>query len=84
MTWYYAVAERDHDIQNPTSPEKIRLMGEWLRLGQESRVLDIACGKCGPALVLASSLAAGSPGSSATQGSWPLPASAWERQGWAS
>jgi SAM-dependent methyltransferase len=54
VTWYYAVAERDHDIQNPTSPEKIRLMGEWLRLGSESRVLDIACGKCGPALVLAS------------------------------
>jgi SAM-dependent methyltransferase len=54
VTWYYAVAERDHDIQNPTSPEKIRLMGEWLRLGPDSRVLDIACGKCGPALVLAS------------------------------
>ena len=54
MAWYYAVAERDHDIQNPTSPEKIRLMGEWLRLGPEKRVLDIACGKCGPALVLAS------------------------------
>ena len=54
MAWYYAIAERDHDIQNPTSREKIRLMGEWLRLGPESRVLDIACGKCGPALVLAS------------------------------
>jgi SAM-dependent methyltransferase len=55
VTWYYAVAERDHDIQNPTSPEKIRQLGEWLRLGPESRVLDIACGKCGPAIVLASS-----------------------------
>ena len=54
MPWFYAIAERDHDIQNPTSAEKIRLMGEWLRLGPESRVLDIACGKCGPALVLAS------------------------------
>ena len=54
MAWYYAVAERDHDIQNPTSAEKIRLMGEWLRLGPETRVLDVACGKCGPALVLAS------------------------------
>ncbi len=54
MPWFYAVAERDHDIQNPTSAEKIRLMGEWLRLGPESRVLDVACGKCGPALVLAS------------------------------
>jgi SAM-dependent methyltransferase len=54
VPWFYAVAERDHDIQNPTSAEKIRLMGEWLRLGPETRVLDIACGKCGPALVLAS------------------------------
>lgn len=54
MPWFYAIAERDHDIQNPTSAEKIRLMGEWLRLGPESRVLDVACGKCGPALVLAS------------------------------
>ena len=55
MTWYYAVAEGDHDIQNPTSPEKIRLMGEWLRLSAEIRVVDVASGKCGPALVLASS-----------------------------
>ena len=54
MPWFYAIAERDHDIQNPTSADKIRLMGEWLRLGPESRVLDVACGKCGPALVLAS------------------------------
>lgn len=54
MPWFYAIAERDHDIQNPTSPEKIRLLGEWLQLGPESRVLDIACGKCGPAVVLAS------------------------------
>jgi SAM-dependent methyltransferase len=55
MPWFYAIAERDHDIQNPTSAKKIRLLGESLRLGPESRVLDIACGKCGPALVLASS-----------------------------
>jgi SAM-dependent methyltransferase len=55
MPWFYAIAERDHDIQNPTSPEKIRLVGESLRLGPESRVLEIACGKCGPAVVLASS-----------------------------
>jgi SAM-dependent methyltransferase len=53
VPWYHAVAERDHDIQNPTSPEKIRVLGEYLRLGPESRVLDIASGKCGPALILA-------------------------------
>ena len=53
MPWYYAVAERDHEIQNPTSAEKIRLLGDYLRLTSESRVLDLACGKAGPALVLA-------------------------------
>jgi SAM-dependent methyltransferase len=56
MPWYYDVAERDHAIQNPTSPDKIRLLGERLRLGPESRVLDMACGKAGPALLLASEL----------------------------
>jgi SAM-dependent methyltransferase len=54
VPWYYAVAERDHDIQNPTSREKIHTLGEWLRLGPDKEVLDIACGRCGPALVLAS------------------------------
>lgn len=53
MPWYHAVAERDHLLQNPTSPEKIRLLGERLRLGARSRVLDMACGKGGPALLLA-------------------------------
>ena len=54
MPWYHAVAERDHDIQNPTSPEKIQRLGEWMRLTPETRVLDIACGRGGPALILAS------------------------------
>jgi SAM-dependent methyltransferase len=53
VTWYFAVAEHDHEIQNPTSAEKIRQLGSLLRLGPESRVLDVACGKAGPALVLA-------------------------------
>ena len=47
------MVERDHVIQNPTSAEKIRLAGEYLRLGPGDRVLDVACGKCGPAIVLA-------------------------------
>ena len=54
MRPFWEISERDHDIQNPTSPEKIRLLGERLRLGPESRVLDIASGRGGPAIVLAS------------------------------
>jgi len=50
---YFIVAERDHEIQNPTSEEKLRLLGERIRLGSGSRVLDIASGRGGPALVLA-------------------------------
>jgi SAM-dependent methyltransferase len=53
MFWPWEVVERDHEIQNPTSPEKIRLLGEYLRLSRGSRVLDIACGKGGPATILA-------------------------------
>ena len=54
MDWPFEIAERDHVLQNPTSTEKIRLLGEYLRLAPGSRVLDIACGKGGPAIVLAS------------------------------
>lgn len=55
MPWYHAVAERDHELLNPTNPAKIRLLGERLRLGPDSRVVDLACGKAGPALILAES-----------------------------
>jgi SAM-dependent methyltransferase len=50
---YYIVAEREHEIQNPTSEEKLLLLGRRLRLGSESRVLDIASGRGGPAVILA-------------------------------
>ncbi len=50
---YFIVAERDHEIQNPTSKEKLVLLGERLRLGPGSRVLDIASGRGGPAVLLA-------------------------------
>jgi SAM-dependent methyltransferase len=53
VPWYYAVVEREHDIQNPTSPEKIRLLGERMRLDPGSRVLDVASGRGGPAVLLA-------------------------------
>jgi len=53
MPWYHAVAERDHELLNPTNAAKIRLLGERLRLGPDSRVVDLACGKAGPAVILA-------------------------------
>jgi SAM-dependent methyltransferase len=52
LAWHELV-ERDHDLQNPTSAEKIQLAGLYLRLGPETSVLDVACGKAGPALILA-------------------------------
>jgi SAM-dependent methyltransferase len=53
MTWWYAIVEAEHEIQNPTSADKIRLLGERLGLGPGSHVVDIASGKGGPALLLA-------------------------------
>src|SRR5262245_15864100 len=52
---YYVVAEAEHELQNPTSKEKLLLLGHRLGLGPESRVLDIASGRGGPALLLAES-----------------------------
>jgi SAM-dependent methyltransferase len=53
MRAWHELVERDHDLQNPTSAEKIRLAGTYMRLGPQITVLDIACGKAGPALILA-------------------------------
>lgn len=53
MPWWYAVVESRHELQNPTSPEKIRRLGEVLGIGGSSRVLDVAGGRGGPALLLA-------------------------------
>jgi hypothetical protein len=56
MPWWYAVVESRHELQNPTSPEKIRRLGELLGLDRSSRVLDVAGGRGGPAVLLASEL----------------------------
>ena len=48
-----AVVESHHELQNPTSPEKILLLGEALGLDGSSRVLDIGAGRGGPAVLLA-------------------------------
>jgi SAM-dependent methyltransferase len=50
---WHAVVEAEHEIQNPTSADKIRLLGRRLGLGPDSHVLDIASGRGGPAIVLA-------------------------------
>lgn len=51
---YFVIAESAHELQNPTSKEKIVQVGAEVGLGPESRVLDIASGRGGPALLLAS------------------------------
>jgi SAM-dependent methyltransferase len=53
MTWWHAVVESEHEIQNPTSPAKIRLLGRRLGLRPDSHVLDVASGRGGPAVILA-------------------------------
>jgi len=53
MPWWFHVVESAHELQNPTSVDKVRLLGERLRLGPRSRVLDVGSGRGGPALVLA-------------------------------
>lgn len=50
---YFVVAESTHELQNPTSEEKLLLLAERLSLGPGSRVLDIASGRGGPAILLA-------------------------------
>jgi protein-L-isoaspartate O-methyltransferase len=50
---YFVVAEAAHEIQNPTSPENLLRLGRLLGLRPESRVLDIASGRGGPAVLLA-------------------------------
>jgi len=50
---YFVIAERDHEIQNPTSEEKLRLLGRRLRLVPGSHALDVASGRGGPAVLLA-------------------------------
>ena len=50
---YYVVAESGHELQNPISEEKLVFLGERLGLRPGSRVLDVASGRGGPALLLA-------------------------------
>ena len=42
---YFAIIERDHTIQNPSSPEKIRLLADYCQVRHGLRVLDVGSGK---------------------------------------
>lgn len=53
MPWWFEVVEAKHELQNPTSADKIRALGATLGLGPESHVLDMGAGKGGPAILLA-------------------------------
>lgn len=55
MAWWFDIVESKHELQNPTSAEKIRLLGERLGLGPRSHVLDMGSGRGGPAVLLADS-----------------------------
>jgi SAM-dependent methyltransferase len=50
---YFVVAEAVHELQNPTSEEKLLLVGRRLGLGPGTQVLDVGSGRGGPALLLA-------------------------------
>lgn len=42
---YHEIAEADHRILNPFTPEKLALLGQVCRLHAGQRLLDLACGK---------------------------------------
>jgi SAM-dependent methyltransferase len=42
---YWAIAERDIEIQNPITDRKLRLLDAYCNVRDELRVLDIGCGK---------------------------------------
>jgi cyclopropane fatty-acyl-phospholipid synthase-like methyltransferase len=82
MEWPWEMVERDHVIQDPTSPEKVRLLGEYVRLTADCQVLDMGCGKAGPAVVLAEPSAAGSSGSNCVRALPPRRGRAWRSAAW--
>ena len=45
FTEFFAITERYQDILNPSSTDKLLLLGEYCEVKQGSRVLDIGCGK---------------------------------------
>lgn len=42
---FHEIAESGHRVLNPFSEEKLDLLGEITRVGENTRLLDLACGK---------------------------------------
>lgn len=42
---HHEIAEADHRILNPFTDDKLMLLGEVSRVGPDTRILDLACGK---------------------------------------
>jgi SAM-dependent methyltransferase len=42
---HHEIAEANHRILDPFTDDKLRLLGEVARVGRDTRVLDLACGK---------------------------------------
>lgn len=42
---HHEIAEADHRILNPFTDDKLMLLGEVSRIGPDTRILDLACGK---------------------------------------
>jgi SAM-dependent methyltransferase len=42
---YHEISESTHRIMNPLSLEKLLLLGDICRIGSDTRLLDLACGK---------------------------------------
>ena len=49
----YTIAERNLELINPTSPEKIVTLGKYLRLNENSRIIDYGCGYAEPLILWA-------------------------------
>jgi 2-polyprenyl-3-methyl-5-hydroxy-6-metoxy-1,4-benzoquinol methylase len=45
FTEYWAILERNHTIQNPTSPEKMGLLADYCRIKEGLHILDVGSGK---------------------------------------
>ncbi len=53
MVWIHDIIEVDSVFMNPMRPEKLLRLLKQLRLGSQSRVLEVGAGRCGPAIMLA-------------------------------